>query len=109
MSDELVNKAWDYYEDYFLVCTRPSIITSQKYYSLPKFMQIISKKVYKIPMTKDEFFEDRPWLEKDEKLYDEYLKEDIRLKVEMRKEKIAFWKKYSLEEVFRLFIAKKNN
>jgi hypothetical protein len=109
MDQKLIDKAFEYFETYFAVCEIPKILVKPDYYRLPKFMQIISINVYKPPMTKDEFFKDRPWLEKDEKLYDEYIQEDIKFVNEMRGEKIAIWNKYSPTELVSKFIMKKKN
>ena len=43
--------------------------------------------IYKPRTTMDEFFGDRPWLKKDRAMYEEYIKEDFRLKdLEIRKD-----------------------
>ena len=53
---------------------------------LPEWFEKKYRAFYKERTSKEEFFLDRPWLPKHDYLYEEYIKEDFRLKdVEIRK------------------------
>jgi hypothetical protein len=64
---------------------------------------------YRIPMTKEQFFEDRPWLTKDDKHYEDYITKSMRISSQIRKEKANTWKKYNLKTLKALFLKKKNS
>jgi hypothetical protein len=64
---------------------------------------------YRIPMTKEQFFEDRPWLPKDDKLYEDYITEDMRMSNEIRKEKVKMWREHTVFELDDLFLLKKTS
>jgi uncharacterized short protein YbdD (DUF466 family) len=62
---------------------------------------------YRIPMTKEQFFEDRPWLTKDDKHYEDYIKNSMRISSEIRKEKADMWKENNFKTLKLLFLMKK--
>jgi hypothetical protein len=64
---------------------------------------------FRIPMTKEQFFEDRPWLTKNDKHYEDYIKKSIRISSRIRKEKANMWKRYDNNTLKALFLAKKNS
>jgi hypothetical protein len=74
-----------------------------------KFLPKIFNPLYNPPMSKEEFFADRPWLEKDDKLYEEYIQEDVKQKNEAIAEKRRWFSKYNDRKMVEVFYLKKNS
>jgi hypothetical protein len=64
---------------------------------------------YKQKPSKKEFFEDRPWLPKDEALYIQYLKDRLDLRNEYAREVYQHDSKINRNEAYKIFKLKKDS
>ena len=61
------------------------------------------------PMTKEQFFEDRPWLQPNEQVYEDYLAERIKSANDILNERKSELYQYSLKERVQKLYEKKTN
>jgi hypothetical protein len=109
MDKRLMDDAMIYFDDFFAYTSRSDLVIPWKCKIIPNVLLNLSPDVYKIRISKEQFFEDRPWLEKVDKHYEDFLQEDIKQKNEVRREKLIFWRTHTNEEAYRLFMLKKNS
>ena len=73
------------------------------------FLYIFNELSYYQPMTKEQFFEDRPWLQQDDQIYKDYLEERIINANEILHERKDQLVRYSFEERKQKLYEKKCN
>ena len=72
-------------------------------------LYICNERSYYQPMTKEQFFEDRPWLEQKDQICDNYLDERIRDTNKIIRERKDELLKRSFEEKMQMLFEKKTN
>ena len=76
--------------------------------SLDIFRSVYAK-FYKPRTSKKQFFNDRPWIRRDPSLYEDYIREDFRLKNEEIRRKKKEYSQIPNGEIRKLFYIKKTS